>query len=267
MRELESEVAEKEINWEDQTRKTVDDLIKKKERMAKTEKLRKPRLDRVIEEIDLADIDGEIVFAQHRKLGQIHRLFQLKDKMLAVYDWFGSLSCEPMYFELTQPFSRVPVSPDAPVEKFNRTILQMIVVNETIVMSENKRITFSRYHQDLKEIFEKVEEKREDSLNILQPYFQIIEVDRNNVLKNMLEIYNTPNDLKNFHLLVKFKGENAEGDGVPREAYSLFIEQLIFTSCAGRMHFVPIIQPEFGEEEFNLFHFYINYSLFPVQFC
>ena len=31
--------------------------------MAKTEKLRKPRLDRVIEEIDLADIDGEIVFA------------------------------------------------------------------------------------------------------------------------------------------------------------------------------------------------------------
>ena len=54
--------------------------------MAKTEKLRKPRLDRVTEEIDLADIDGEIVFAQHRKLGQIHRLFQLKDKMLAVYD-------------------------------------------------------------------------------------------------------------------------------------------------------------------------------------
>ena len=118
--------------------------------MAKTEKLRKPRLDRVIEEIDLADKDGEIVFVQHRKLGQIHRLFQLKDKMLAVYDWFRSLNCEPMYFELTQPFSRVPASPDAPVEKFNRTILQMIEVNETIVMSENKRITFSRYHQDLK---------------------------------------------------------------------------------------------------------------------
>ena len=140
------------------------------------------------------------------------------------------------------------------------------------LLCQNESITFSGYHQDFKEIFEKVEKKREDSLNTLQPDFQIIDVDRNNVLKNILEIYKTCNDLKNFYLLVKFKGENAEGDRVAREVYSLFIEQLIFTSCDGRMHFVPVIQPEFGEEEFKiagktLFHFYINYSLFLVQFC
>ena len=192
--------------------------------------------------------------------------------MLAVYDWVGSLGFEPMVFKLTQPFSTVPVSPDVPVEKFTRTILQMTEVNEPIVMSENESITFSGYHQDFKEIFEKVEKKREDNLNTLQPDFQIIDVDRNNVLKNILEIYKTCNDLKIFYLLVKFKGENAEGDRVAREVYSLFIEQLIFTSCDGRMHFVPVIQPEFGEEEFKiagktLFHFYINYSLFLVQFC
>ena len=121
LRELELEVAEKETDLEDQTRKTVDDQIKKKERMAKMEKLRKARLDRVVEEIHLADEDEEMrvsVCLQHRKPGQIHRLFQLKDKMLAVYDSVGSLSCEPMYFKLTQPFSTVPVSPDAPVKKF-----------------------------------------------------------------------------------------------------------------------------------------------------
>ena len=33
--------------------------------MAKIEKLRKARLDRVVEEIDLADKDGEIVCVQH----------------------------------------------------------------------------------------------------------------------------------------------------------------------------------------------------------
>ena len=114
-----------------------------------------------------------------------------------------------MVFKLTQSFSTVPVSPDAPVEKFTRTILQMTEVNEPIVMSENESITFSGYHQDFKEIFEKVEKKREDSLNTLQPDFQIIDVDRNNVLKNILEIYKTRNDLKIFYLLVKFKGENA----------------------------------------------------------
>ena len=37
--------------------------------MAKMEKLRKARLDRVVEEIDLADKDGEIVCVQHEKLG------------------------------------------------------------------------------------------------------------------------------------------------------------------------------------------------------
>ena len=94
LRELELEVAEKETDLENQTRKTVDDLIKKKEQMAKMKKLRKARLDRVVEEIDLADEHGEIVCVcvcvcvcvQHRKLGQMHRLFRLKDKMLAVYD-------------------------------------------------------------------------------------------------------------------------------------------------------------------------------------
>ena len=58
---------------------------------------------------------------------------------------------------------------------------------------------------------------------------------------------------------------------VAREVYSLFIEQLIFT-CDGRMHFVPIMQPEFGEGKSKivgkiLFHFYINYSLFPAHLC
>ena len=49
-----------ETDLEDQTKKTVDDLIKKKERMPKMEKLRKARIDRVIDEINLADEDGEI---------------------------------------------------------------------------------------------------------------------------------------------------------------------------------------------------------------
>ena len=58
-----------------------------------------------------------------------------------------------MYFKLTQPFTTIPLSPDAPVEKFARTILQMIEVNKPIVMSENESITFSGYRQDFNEIF------------------------------------------------------------------------------------------------------------------
>ena len=58
-----------------------------------------------------------------------------------------------MYFKLTQPYTTIPVSPDALVEKFARTILQMIEVNEPIFMSENESITSSGYRQDFNEIF------------------------------------------------------------------------------------------------------------------
>ena len=44
-------------------------------------------------------------------------------------------------------------------------------VNEPIVMSKNESITSSGYHQDFKEIFEKVKKKREDSLHTLQSGF------------------------------------------------------------------------------------------------
>ena len=57
------------------------------------------------------------------------------------------------------------------MEKFTRTILQMTEVNEPIIMSKNESITSSGYHQDFKEIFEKVKKKREDSLHTLQPGF------------------------------------------------------------------------------------------------
>ena len=61
LRELELEVNEEETDLEDQARETVDDLIKKKDRIAKMEELQKAQLDEVVEEINLADEDAEIV--------------------------------------------------------------------------------------------------------------------------------------------------------------------------------------------------------------
>ena len=99
--------------------------------------------------------------------------------MLAVYDWVWSLSFEAMYSKLTQSLSRVPVSPDAPVEKFTRTISEMKIVNESIVMSKNESITFTGYHQNFKQIFETVKKKREGSFK----YFTARFLDHRAVLK------------------------------------------------------------------------------------
>ena len=143
------------------------------------EKLKKVQLDRVVEQINFADEDVEILCVQHRKLWQVHRLFRLKDKLLAVYDWVWSLSCEAMYFKLTQSLSRVPVSPDAPVEKFTPTISEMKIVNESIVMSKNESITFTGSQQNFKQIIETVKKKREGSFK----YFTARFLDHRAVLK------------------------------------------------------------------------------------
>ena len=49
LEKLELEVTEEETDLWDQPRETVEDLIKKKERRAKMEKLKKVQLDRVVE--------------------------------------------------------------------------------------------------------------------------------------------------------------------------------------------------------------------------
>ena len=49
LEKLELEVTEEETDLWDQPRETVEDLIKKKERREKMEKLKKVQLDRVVE--------------------------------------------------------------------------------------------------------------------------------------------------------------------------------------------------------------------------
>ena len=66
--------------------------------------------------------------------------------------------------------------------------------------------------------------------------------------------------------------ETAKGDGVGREVYFTFLEHLLQVAFDGREEYAPIVLPQFGEEEYEVvgkifYHFFINFTLFPVQFC
>ena len=66
--------------------------------------------------------------------------------------------------------------------------------------------------------------------------------------------------------------ETVKCDGVGREVCSIFLEQLLQGAFDGREEYAPINPPEFKEEEYEvlgkiLYHFLINFALFPVQLC
>ena len=79
-------------------------------------------------------------------------------------------------------------------------------------------------------------------------------------------------NLLSYQIEVLLEDEPGVGDGVAREVYSIFIEHLLQVAYEGREEFWPIILAEFGEEEYDvvgkiLYHFFVNFALFSVQFC
>ena len=72
--------------------------------------------------------------------------------------------------------------------------------------------------------------------------------------------------------MVKFDNDEDSGDGIAREAYSLFLESLFLKTFEGKNTFIPVVQPEFSEEEYSivgsiLMHFFCQFGLFPIQVC
>ena len=71
-------------------------------------------------------------------------------------------------------------------------------------------------------------------------------------------------------ITVRFIDEAATGDGVAQEAFSIFMDQLLFKCFEGTSEFIPIIQPEFGIDEFEIvekifYQFFLNFGVFPLQ--
>ena len=79
-----------------------------------------------------------------------------------------------------------------------------------------------------------------------------------------MQLYSDNPIMMNYDFVVNFQDEFADGDGVAREAYSIFMDQLLLKAFEGKTEFTPIIQPEFGDDEFKVVgkifrHFFINF--------
>lgn len=97
-------------------RKTLEDEIRE---LSRLEEVRRAREARVPKEPDNeAGASAQVlIVVQHLFLGRISRIFSAKEKMLAVYDWVGSLNHHPEHLSLhVEP--AVAISPQDKVLDF-----------------------------------------------------------------------------------------------------------------------------------------------------
>ena len=238
------------------------------------EKIRNDRLSRVPDEPEIDKEDCQLVVVNHcnTNIGRIQRLFRPTEHMQSVYDWVGSVSFEPRYFELYEPYIAIPIYPTATVSSYDRVVLQIKQCDAPIPNDDGESITFSGHHVNYVEVFEKVNCKRLKEKERLNPVFKSMELDRSNAFEDLFNYYQSDSDIVNHEITVMFKDEKASGNGVAREAYSIFVEQLLFKSFEGKNVFLPMVLPEFSEEEYQIvgkifYHFFILFGLFPLQLC
>ena len=95
------------------------------------------------------------------------------------------------------------------------------------------------------------------------------EVNRHNCVNELLSLYKDQN-IVNCELLLSFQGEDAAGDGVRREVYSVFWDNFVSSYCEGCSHFTFSVSAALSQDDFVaigrlLSHQYIQTGTLPLQ--
>ena len=152
------------------------------------------------------------------------------------------------------------------------TILNQIEIEKPA--ENNDSVNFLGDHfvttDDKENVYEEIDAKRESMCDLLNPVSNYVSVKREDILADLMKTFQKKRDIMKARMSVRFVNEAATGDGVAREAFSIFMSQLLFKCFEGTVEFVPLIQPEFGLDEFVtvgkiFYQFFFNYGVFPLQ--
>lgn len=118
--------------------------------------------------------------------------------------------------------------------------------------------------------FHTLQARRREEETKLELQRHYIIVDKNDVVKLLLEMYHEDEAISNNKLVVSFEGEQANGDGLLRELYSLFWESFFSQNCEGSNQYTLCVLPNLSEEDFTalgrlITHMFIQCGTFPVK--
>ena len=163
------------------------------------------------------------------------------------------------------------VYPNESVLKAENCILYMQEKDDPISQEENNSVVgFKEQTPDLERLYEEIDASRENIFYSLNPTKKVLHLNRQDVFDELMKIYGKDRSILSYQLEVSLVDETEKFDGVGGEVCSIFLEQLLQGAFDGREEYAPINLPEFGMEEYEvvgkiLYHFLINFALFPVQ--
>ena len=113
------------------------------------------------------------------------------------------------------------------------------------------------------------EKRKKAARNLDEQECKGYEVDRHNCFENLLSIYKDESITKQ-NISLRFKNEDAAGDGVSREVYSVFWNSYVTTFCEGSSHYIFSVSAALSSYDYVvlgriLTHQYLLTSTFPVQ--
>ena len=242
-------------------------------------------------------------------LGKVNRRFKTNSTMIVVYDWVGSLNLTPKYFSLPvlpgKPISPdetivhfsgmtlplieqdepLPLSScDYEVSFYDGTD-EPELLDDTIVESSlseegyDDLLPLSDKPPDIllsgkeacatattAESYQELDAKRKAERTKLQE--TCISLSCKEIVPELLKLVKEDNILSK-EILPSFEEENACGDGVLREIYSIFWQNFVSDNCFGSSQFAVRIVPQMPDKYVALgriiTHQFLQYGTFPVQ--
>ena len=171
------------------------------------------------------------ISVRHIFIGRITRYFHPKSKMMDVYNWVGSLNVEPEFFEILDYKGKVVY----PADDVESGLYNMEIRQSAINMSHHGEIAFNEFgasnemvavenHSTSKDATS-YKSFREDLL-YREGNLEIVtcQVKRDQIYNDILELYNDNKISKKF--VIYFENKEAVGEGVTRDAYTLFFEHI-----------------------------------------
>ena len=134
-------------------------------------------------------------------------------------------------------------------------------------MEDDKPLSESE--RSSKEHYSHLEKKRKSAYDKIQDV-QNVKVTKDNIVKDLIELYKDPSII-NSRLLMEISGqEDAVGSGVLREAYSLFWDNLLANNTMGETEFTIPMAPHFTCEDYVsigriITHQFVQCGAFPVK--
>ena len=266
---------------------------KKVEEDKRLHELMQARLERVPPQADLSEPHCPISI-RHPVLDRTKSyIFKTPCCFQQVYDWVGSLSIQPEHFEIRDYKGKFM----QPYEEIKSGTYNMVVVENAVLMSPSGTVSFKGFSsvqnhtesaperespvppsereshvppsetqvKDVSiEMFRLLQDLQGIAYERLTEMIYVV-VSRDNIYDDMKSLYQKRNTILH-KISISFKGENATGNGVSRDAYSAYFDE-VYARMDGFSEKVP--SQRFDDEDAEIFgkiltHAFVCFDIFPV---